>query len=725
MTAPFRIRCFEEDLCLIDNKPHKMVFRNSEGLVLAPLEGGLAQTYTHDELLNLNRHNRFEVKLNYFVNQQGRPQEEEKSAPLVWDSGAHDDRIRFRESIVLAVDLLRRRQKEEFGKIRLTLTDDGIEAHRLEIKEEAKAFYCKVAQTQDSKTKESPEKFSPRSLRRWIAAYKQFGRVGLSDRSYKSGSRFDQLNLEVRRALNDAVMGYLTTDRLTKKAIHEDLKATVATMNEQRVAEGLKPFRVPCRNTVSAAIDRLDPFLVMVAREGRDAALRKLRQTGRGQTRDLVRPLQVVEMDENKVDLITLFRDNGLLDRFSEEERKRLGLEGKKGRWWITVAICAATRVIVGMRLSKSPSRFSAIECLEMCVNDKGGYADAVGALTGWDFFGLPERLVTDGGSAFKADEFRKTCAALDVPFEIAVNGVPHLRGTIERVFRSMNLSLLPRLTGRTFSNVILRGENDSVKEGVLSADEFAYALVRWAVDIYHNQPHEGLGGDTPIEAWNKAMEEYGVRAAPGPEKQAQIFARPLTRKLEGDGITVLGVRYHSKALAKFALHSRALNRKTSDRQVEVRWHPRDLGAIWVKADQWIKVPAVFDGFAGVSAAEWLESSSRLRLAQHKRQEVSQTVVCKAIADIKQLNATARQRARLVTEVWEEAALARLEESLFVGFSVSETSEAPATAQAEDGVGLRIVPDASAEAVEPEVAAPTVKKGRSRSKKNDAWGVED
>jgi len=78
-----------------------------------------------------------------------------------------------------------------------------------------------------------------------------------------------------------------------------------------------------------------------------------------------------------------------------------------------------------------------------------------------------------------------------------------------------------------------------------------------------------------------------------------------------------------------------------------------------------------------------------------------------------------------VTEVWEEAALARLEESLFVGFSVSETSEAPATAQAEDGVGLRIVPDASAEAAEPEVAAPTAKKGRSRSKKNDAWGVED
>ena len=91
---------------------------------------------------------------------------------------------------------------------------------------------------------------------------------------------------------------------------------------------------------------------------------------------------------------------------------------------------------------------------------------------------------------------------------------------------------------------------------------------------IYHNQPHEGLGWDTPIVAWNKAMEEYGVRAAPGPEKQAQIFARPLTRKLEGDGITVLGVRYHSEALAKFGLHSHALNRKTSDRKVEIRCHP-------------------------------------------------------------------------------------------------------------------------------------------------------
>ncbi|SIS26578.1 hypothetical protein SAMN05421666_3608, partial [Roseovarius nanhaiticus] len=31
---------------------------------------------------------------------------------------------------------------------------------------------------------------------------------------------------------------------------------------------------------------------------------------------------------------------------------------------------------------------------------------------------------------------------------------------------------------------------------------------MRWVVDIYHNSPHRGLGGRTPLEQWDADMED-------------------------------------------------------------------------------------------------------------------------------------------------------------------------------------------------------------------------
>ena len=158
------------------------------------------------------------------------------------------------------------------------------------------------------------------------------------------------------------------------------------------------------------------------------------------------------------------------------------------------------------------------------------------------------ELLVTDAGSAFKAADFRTACADLGIRQEIAIAGVPQLRARIERLFRTLNLSLMPRLSGRSFENSLARGDYDGLAETALNVDDLTRALTRWVVDVYHNTPHEGLAGRTPLDAWEQAMLDWGVTPPPGPELQAQIFARPMQRNLEGDGITVIGVRYHKRA---------------------------------------------------------------------------------------------------------------------------------------------------------------------------------
>ena len=50
----------------------------------------------------------------------------------------------------------------------------------------------------------------------------------------------------------------------------------------------------------------------------------------------------------------------------------------------------------------------------------------------------LPELLVTDGASHFKSEAFRQVCADLGIATEIATNGKPETRGTVERVFRQL-----------------------------------------------------------------------------------------------------------------------------------------------------------------------------------------------------------------------------------------------------------------------------------------------
>lgn len=64
-----------------------------------------------------------------------------------------------------------------------------------------------------------------------------------------------------------------------------------------------------------------------------------------------------------------------------------------------------------------------------------------------------PELLVADNGPAFKSEVFTNTCLDLGVTIMRTIAGLPAMRGTVERMFGTTSLDLMPRLDGRTFSN--------------------------------------------------------------------------------------------------------------------------------------------------------------------------------------------------------------------------------------------------------------------------------
>jgi putative transposase len=262
---------------------------------------------------------------------------------------------------------------------------------------------------------------------------------------------------------------------------------------------------------------------------------------------------------------------------FGEEHLKALGLDGEKARWWLVAAIDCRTKICLGMKLTRDPSSSAARECLRMVVSDKGEWSDSVRACCAWSHAVVPEVLAADNGPGFKAHVFQDACLDLQMTVLRTIGGIPGMRGTIERLFHTAALGLMPRLAGRTFSNPRERAGYPAEDRACLDAEDVGFALVRWIVDIYHNTPHEGLGGRTPLEQWDVDMESgnYPLRGLPDNRSKRLAFGNRLQRTVSREGITVMGVRYHSDDLRRFYTHP-------GSKRVEVRWDQTDLGAIEV-----------------------------------------------------------------------------------------------------------------------------------------------
>lgn len=259
------------------------------------------------------------------------------------------------------------------------------------------------------------------------------------------------------------------------------------------------------------------------------------------------------------------------------------------------------------------------------------------------------------------AYDVRVSLRDLGIRVENAPAGTPRMRGRIERLFRTVGSGLAARMTGRTFGNMLEKGDYKPQDKAALTADDLCHALIRWVVDVYHNTPHGGLRGETPARCWNRLVETYGVGAPPDLRRRRLALGTHLARTVQTTGITVWGVRYQSEALARWALRAR-------DRKVRVRWYSEDIGAIAVEiGGEWIEVPAVFDRFDGVRAETWRAAARQLRAQSRHGASFDQDAIFDAIAAIDAINGDAMRRIGLVTDDWSQERVDREEENFFIG----------------------------------------------------------
>ncbi|TAH67386.1 MAG: integrase, partial [Rhodopseudomonas palustris] len=521
------------------------------------------------------------------------------------------------------------------------------------------------------------EQYSPRSLRRWLDAYAAcaWDAIALSHNYGRSGNRMPRFGKEERDLMQEYADMYASRLKPDKKSLLTNLHGKIAELNKQRELVGERLLKVPSRAAFERVIASLDPFHVYAGRNSPEAARKKFFIVQNGLS--VTRPLERIELDENRIPLQTLLTDAKLWHRLTPEQQANV----ERRRPWLSTAIDTATRCCLAALIVENPSEASAIATLEMAVNDKSAYASAAGCVTPWDQCGTPECIANDAGSAFKSFGYRAAACDLGADLMFPTTGVPQMRGTKERFYRTVHTGFFSKLNGRTFENVVARGNYESEANADSDKSEVGRLFVRWIVDVYHNTPHSGLGGETPRNAWLRLTKIFPVIPPPDKEVNRHIFGLTHEARIGNHGVRFIGLNYQSQELQR-------LRRRTGTKPVLIRIDRTDLSRISVRpkpglnveSDQgWISVNCLTSGLEGVSIDHWMRAARIIRKNHADMAKVTEGVVHQALQDIAEFSRMAAKRVGIASPLYSSEDIRRFNRDQVRNFEFVRGSEnAPA-----------------------------------------------
>jgi putative transposase len=459
-----------------------------------------------------------------------------------------------------------------------------------------------------------------RTLNHWIAEYRaaDYDISGLIDnRTGDTTSPFtdEERNLHARFALK-----YASRTKPTVRHLHRRMVATFVRLNRSRAVEGLPALRPLGETSFRKKINKLPEFYKMAGREGKKKA-RLYFQIARGGV-DRGVPGQRGETDEWTVNLMTILEDTGVWNELEPEERRAL----QKVRLFFSGVIDVATKCIVAFRVFvNAPNTDSALTTLELTTRDKTFLAKAAGCKTPWEMMCKFHSIGLDNAAWNKSSAVRGTLLDAGVKEVFPPAQQPYLRGTIERFFRTISFLGLQDFTGRTFSNIIDRGDYNPDQEASIRTDQLALIFIRLIVDVYHNIPHTGLWGATPRQAW---LEMTRGRKLPPPQTgflRRNIYGTHAIRSITKQGIVFEDIQFQSEEIQQ-------IRRDDPSVQVRIRVDRFDLSEISVLwKDGFLRVPATLKGLKGVSYWQWMKAKERLRLHDRQDYDLRASVIADAI----------------------------------------------------------------------------------------------
>lgn len=461
-------------------------------------------------------------------------------------------------------------------------------------------------------------------------------KLALIHRHHGPGQRYFAHDPDSIAFAVEAARGYLSRLRPKYSHVYREYQGRLEEENKTRA---VKLSEVSRKKFVSL-IRRFDEFQIVASRFGFKYAVRKFMAIKR--KFDIQRPGQRIEIDHMTVDVITLLSEAGALTALPQWVIDKLKeADALHRRIHIVAAIDVATRYILAFKASTNPKAASAVAALRMIMTDKRWLSTYVGARTPWIGRIWPEEVYSDNGSEFIAGRTEDVFRAARVGYTRPAAGDPQRRPFVESLFHSVGPLLTAYFDGKTFGSPKEKLDYDPAAHVSIDVDELIKVFLYAILDIYHNRPHAGLGGNSPHNAWVQATQEHEIKFPPGAAGLCRVFGVAAKRHIRSDGIVNAGIMYSNDEL-------HAYRRKHGSGEVEIMFDPECVEFILVKGEeQWFPVPNIMGIDGTVTLFEWAAAAKARREANAQGVKEGLKIMFEAVDRIRRTGEAATLRANL------------------------------------------------------------------------------
>lgn len=328
----------------------------------------------------------------------------------------------------------------------------------------------------------------PATIYRWISRYKQTGLVSSLLRTKRSDAGSLRLSSEVDFVINEKINKYyLCAEREKISKVHKYIK-------EECERLGLD---APHPNTIYQRCYAIDERERQRRRLGPRIAKQNLDPL-RGSYPEPEFPNAVVQIDHTPVDVILV------------DDVHRLPI----GRPYLTMSIEVKTRMIGGFCLTLDPpSATSAALCIAHTVAKKDYWLARRDIPAEWPIYGLMQKIHLDNAKEFIGKAINRGADEYGIGVEWRPKGQPNYGPHIERAFRTF-MSETHSIPGTTFSSIKDKMNYNSEGKACLTLSELELWLTIFIVYVYHNNPHEGISDEAPINRYAELV--HGTKELPG-----------------------------------------------------------------------------------------------------------------------------------------------------------------------------------------------------------------
>lgn len=296
----------------------------------------------------------------------------------------------------------------------------------------------------------------------------------------------------------------------------------------------VKQWRVPSYRSVYTIVRNLNPALLTLAHEGDVAFRDRYEFVHRHRAK---RPNAIWQADHTLLKI------------------KILDANQKAVQPFLTTVIDDYSRAVAGyMVFIGAPSALNTSLALRQAIWRKPDPS--------WPVCGIPEALHVDHGCDFTSIHIDQAASALRIRIIYSIIARPQGRGKVERLYRTINSGLLPKLPGYCRGNILASPPS-------LSLSQLDSEIRKFILEDYHTKTHPEIRL-APVAAWRG---DGWIPRMPESLEALDLLLVMVaqSRKVRRDGIHFQGLRYTAPTLAAFV-----------NEYVTIRYDPRDLGEIRV-----------------------------------------------------------------------------------------------------------------------------------------------